>query len=173
MVIFMNNNLLIIGAGGFGKNFYEIAMQSQKFDNIKFLDDNVTNDYVIGKCTQIENFIKDFTYVYPAFGDNVLRLKWVDKLKALGYKVPCVIHNSAYVSDSAKLEDGTVILQNAIVNANVKIGKGVLINCGVIVDHDAVIEDGVHLCLGSIIKANITIEKCRKIEAGKIIEGNK
>lgn len=163
-------NLLILGAGGYGRTVYDVASQLNLFSNISFLDDSSTDFRVIGKVCDYERLVDKDTCVYPAFGNNEMRLKLVNELLEKGIKVPVLVHPRAYVSPSVQLGNGTVVLPNATINTDCKVGNACIINCGAIVDHGCVIEDGVHVCLGAIIKGENRIQSCIKIEAGEVIQ---
>ncbi len=165
--------LIILGAGGYGKTVYDLAEQSGKYDSISFLDDSSNDSRVIGKCEEYERYISDDTYIYPAFGNNSGRLTWIETLKAKGANIPTIVHSTAYVSPKVKLGVGVVVLPGAIVNTDVIVGDGVIVNCSSVIDHGCVIENGVHVCLGAIIKAENQILDCMKIEAGEVIENRK
>lgn len=167
------SNLLILGAGGFGRTVREMTLCMGKWEKIMCLDDSSRQDYVIGKCNDYSQFAEEFEEAYPAFGDNAFRLEWVNTLMEAGYTVPAIVHPTAFVSPSAKLGAGTIVMQNAVVNTNTVVGKGTLINCGAVVDHDNVIGEGVHIGLGSVIKACCKIEDCQKVEAGLVIKSTR
>lgn len=160
--------LIILGAGGYGQTVADVANQLGRYDEIVFLDDNATN--VLGKCVDYKQYMNTNTEVYPAFGNNETRLKWIYKLLEEGVVVPSLIHPTAYVSPTVSMDCGNVVLPHAIVNTSCNLGKGCIINCGAIIDHGCVIEDGVHICLGAIIKGDNRIEQCKKIEAGEVIQ---
>ena len=162
--------LVIIGAGGYGKTVYDLAIQSNKYTDVFFLDDNSKESNVKGICSDYINFNSNEFEFYPAFGNNVNRLNWVNKLEKDKYSIATIIHNSAFVSPSVKVGVGSVVLPKAVVNTDVKIGKGCIINCGAIIDHGCIIEDGVHICLGAIVKGENRIASKIKIEAGEIIQ---
>ena len=162
--------LVIIGAGGYGRVIAEIAEQTEKYERIFFLDDNSTDERVIGKCDAYENHVADDTEFYVAFGANEFRLNWLNTLENKGAKIATIIHKSAYVSPSAKIDAGTAILPNAVVNTNCVVGKGVIVNCGAVIDHDCIIDEGTHICLNTVIKAENKIPSCIKIDAGEVIE---
>lgn len=44
--------------------------------------------------------------MYPAFGNNELRLSWLDKLEQAHIPVMTLVHPTAYVSPTAKVEPG-------------------------------------------------------------------
>ena len=162
--------LIILGAGGYGRTVADIARQSERYTEVCFLDDNATDELVIGKCADYINHITSDTELYPAFGNNVSRLQWIERLEAAGATIPTLIHDTAYVSPEVTIGVGSVVLPKAIINTSVVVNGGCIINCGAIIDHGCVIEDGVHLCLGAIVKAENRIPKCMKVEAGTVIE---
>ena len=80
-----------------------------------------------------------------------------------------LIHATAYVSPTAEVGVGTVVLPLAIINTDCRIRWGCIINCGSIVDHGCVIEEGVHISPGTVIKAENRIPRATKIEAGEVV----
>ncbi len=68
-----------------------------------------------------------------------------------------VVHASATVSPSAKLEDGVVVLAGAIVNAGAVLGAHAIINTGVIVEHDVALGALVHVSPGAVIGGGVEI----------------
>lgn len=160
--------LIILGAGGYGQTVADIAEQSGKYESINFLDDNSSSNNVIGKCSDYQKY-KD-CFIYPAFGNNKLRLEWIEKLLLENFSIPTIIHSTAYISPKANVDIGCVVLPNVVINTNCKIKKACIINCGALIDHGCVIEEGVHVCLGAIVKAENKIEKFSKIEAGEVIQ---
>ena len=162
--------LVILGAGGYGRTVADAAAQSGQFEPIIFLDDNSAAADVVGKCADYLNYLNADTVFYPAFGNNKVRMDWLCRLEASGCALLTLVHVTAYVSPTATIGQGTIVLPHAVVNTGVKIGKGCLINCGAIVDHGCVIEDGVHLCLGAIVKAENQVAALQKIEAGEVVE---
>ena len=162
-------NLLIMGAGGFGRMVYETAQQTGQFQKIAFLDDASKDSRVIGKCVDYPAWIKQYPCAVAALGNNVTRLRWTRQLIEAGFEVPAIVHPTAVVSPSAQLGQGSFVMQRAVLNTNVTLGVGCLINSGAIVDHDSQIGDGAHIGLGSVVKANCQVEAGRKVEAGEVI----
>ena len=162
--------LIIIGAGGYGQTVADIARQSGLFDQVLFLDDHVPAEDVLGKCEDFLMLNEKETMFYPAFGNNRLRLEWLDRLEANGCRVPVLIHDTAYVSLRTEIGEGTVVLPKAVVNTDCVVNRGCIVNSGAIIDHGCVLEEGVHVCLGAIVKAENQIPACSKIEAGQVIE---
>ena len=162
--------LLILGAGGYGKTVWDVAQQLDCYDSIAFLDDNQSGDLILGKCEEYAVFADSQTDVYPAFGNNETRMYWFKKLQKEEFAVPTLAHPRAYVSPSARLGIGTVVLPMAVINTGVQVGNGCIINIGALVDHDSVLEDGVHLAPGAIVKAENRIPEKMKVDSGQVIE---
>lgn len=73
--------LIILGAGGYGKTVADIARQSGKYEQIYFLDDGQEkSDLILGTCAEFLKFADGNTEMYPAFGNNEMRLDWMEKL---------------------------------------------------------------------------------------------
>lgn len=96
-------------------------------------------------------------------------MQWFEKLKQAGYNLPVLIHETAWGSPSATIEEGTVVLPKAVVNTNAYVEKNCIINCAAVVDHDVKLRAGVHIGPGAVVKAPCEIETCRKVEAGEVI----
>ena len=162
--------LLIIGAGGHGKVVAEGA-EDIGYKHIAFLDDNAQE--AIGKISELEKYKNQYSDAFVGIGNNELRGKLIGKLLDCGYTVPILVHPSAYVSRTAKIDIGTVIEPKAIVNANSHISTGCIISVGAIVDHDVEIGDCCHVNAGAIVKAGGKVEHYRKLEAGEVVLGYK
>lgn len=162
--------LIILGAGGYGRTVADIARQSGRYASVGFLDDNSKSKDVIGKCADYVSHISPDTEIYPAFGNNEARLRWIEELESAGAAVPTLVHATAYISPAAIVERGTVVLPKAMINTDTKVKQGCIINCGAIIDHGCVIEEGAHICLGAIVKAENQIPRCMKVDAGAVIE---
>jgi len=162
--------LIILGSGGYGRVVADVAAQTGKYQEIAFLDDNSTAADVLGTCASFLEHKNQDTEFYPAFGNNELRLKWLDKLVENRCRVATIIHPTAYVSPVATIGEGTVVLPRACVNTASEVKRGCIINMGAMVDHNCVIGEGCHICLGAVVKANNNLPACTKIEAGEVVE---
>ena len=156
--------LVIIGAGGYGRVVADIAEQIGR--KVIFLDDNSPL-----AADKTENFILYSEHeMIPAFGNNALRLEWCNKIKDAGIRLASVDHPTAYISPKATLEEGVTVLPNAVVNTEAVLGCGCIVNVGAIVDHGTILEAGVHVAPGAIVKAENRIPALMKIESGTVIE---
>lgn len=161
--------LLIIGMGGHGYVAYEVAIRMNKFDKIRFIDDH--NENAIGTTKDLKNLRSKYDTIHVSIGNNELRKKLYDEAEVYGYTLPDLIDPSAYVSQSAEIDEGTLVEPKAIINANTKIGKGCIISVGSIVDHNTTVGDYCHINSGAILKAGSHVESYTKIDAGEVVKG--
>ena len=162
--------LLILGAGGYGKTVADLAAQLGCYSKIAFLDYGRTGENILGTCEEFAVFADGETQMYPAFGNNETRMNWLETLLSAGISVPTLVHSRSYVSPTASVGMGSVILPMAVINTGVSVEAGCIINIGVLIDHDSVIEAGSHLAPGAIVKAENRIPAYSKIDSGTVIK---
>ncbi|MCC6874323.1 MAG: NeuD/PglB/VioB family sugar acetyltransferase [Sandaracinaceae bacterium] len=88
---------------------------------------------------------------------NATRIALFDKLRALGFRVPNLIHPRAMVEPSARMGAGNQLFAGAIVGSNARLGDNTIVNSGVVVSHDCVIGSHTHLTPGCILAGGVTV----------------
>jgi sugar O-acyltransferase (sialic acid O-acetyltransferase NeuD family) len=171
------SDLLILGAGGHGKVVAEIALMTNKWSNVVFLDDNpehneVDNIPVVGKIKDCFLLKSKYQDAFVAIGNNQLRLKWINKLSNEGFRLPTIIHPFTSVSSYCRIGEGTVIMPGAVLNTGVVIGRACIINTSSSIDHDCVLEDGVHISPGVSIGGTVRVGSCTWICIGSHVANN-
>ena len=177
-------SLLILGAGGHGKVVAETALALDRYSKIAFLDDkfNPKNEYkfqgikIIGNLDLSEEIFDKNIYqeAIVAIGDSITRINLLKKLKGIGYKIPNIIHPSAWVSPSSSIKEGTVIFAQSVIQSEVEIGFGGIINTACSIDHDSIIHEGVHICPGARLAGAVEVGDHSIIGIGStIIKGIK
>lgn len=157
------SSLLILGAGGHAKVMAEAALASDAASSIAFLDDRPLPPSlgwpVLGRLDlALDPSIQEkFSAALVGIGHPATRLRWLAKLQDAGYRLPLLIHPSAWVSPSAKIGPGTVVFSQAAVQAQAVIGIGAILNTGCSVDHDAQLSDGVHVCPGAHLAGEVNV----------------
>lgn len=147
--------LLIIGAGQYGMVAKEIAESMRCFGCINFVDD--ASSIAVGKLSDIENLIQEYDSAVVAIGNSALRLNLIKRLCEIGYEVPALIHEKAYVSPSAKIGMGCFIEPLAVIHTAVRVGNGTIISAGVILNHNSIVHEGCHINCGSVVPARVEI----------------
>lgn len=170
----MENNVIIIGAGGHGKVVADTVLLSG--DNIVgFLDDdpntgeNFAGFPVLGRIDEFRNY-PDCSFVI-AIGNADVREKIVNQLQ--GVRWYTAIHPTAVISKmDVSIGEGTVIMANAVINAGAVIGKHCILNTGSIVEHDNQLDDFVHISVGARLAGTIYIGKKTWIGIGACVRNN-
>lgn len=62
-----------------------------------------------------------------------------------------IVHASAWISPTAELGHGVVVLAGAVINAGATIGDHAIVNSAAVVEHDVRIGDFVHLAPGAVV----------------------
>ncbi len=143
-------NIIIIGARGYGREFYEglkTYLQFGKEYVVKgFLDDKA--DAFCGFkgyapiLSSVENYeIKKSDIFICALGDVNAKEKYIEIIKNKGGSFLTLIHPTSIVFDKVELGEGVVIMPFCIISANVKIGKFSTIQPYSNIGHDSLIGD--------------------------------
>ena len=164
----MKPEILLIGGGGHCKSVIDVIEQEDKYsiagivDKKELIGSNVLGYKVIACDDDLPNLFQKYKYAIVTVGQiksNVLRVKLFNILKEIGYKLPVIVSPLAYVSKYSFVYEGTVIMHNALINANAKIGKNCIINTKALVEHDATIEDNCHISTAAVINGGVTVKK--------------
>lgn len=161
-------NLLILGAGSHGNGVKETAEKLGIFQSIKFLDDNIAGNDIIGTCLDYLSFCDEFPAAFPAFGNNKLRRAWTIRLRNAGYMLPRLIHPDTTISNNVEIGEGTIIMAQATVNSGAKIGKSCIVATNGMVGFDASVGSYSHIDCGSIVMKTAYVPEMTVIESGAI-----
>jgi len=160
--------ILLIGGGGHCHSVIDVIEQEDRFkiagiiDKKELIGTKVLDYEVIACDDDLEELYETYKYAIVTVGQiksNSLRVKLFDLIKSIGYTLPTIISPLAYVSKYSTMEEGTVILHQALVNANTKIGKNCIINTKSLVEHDTTIENHCHISTGTIINGGAVVEQ--------------
>jgi UDP-perosamine 4-acetyltransferase len=94
---------------------------------------------------------------FVALGRNDLRRRIGLRLRAMGFRLPTLIHPSAVVSVSAVLGEGIAVLPQAVVHACAQVGDLAIVNTAAVVEHDCIIGAGAHVAPRSVLGGNVTL----------------
>lgn len=167
--------LLIVGAGGHGRNVAEAALLSGKWEEISLLDDSYPNRNtsgpfsIIGGTDQLQSLAVDFDGIICAIGNNKIRRNFLVKFQELKLPVLNIIHPRAFVSPTASLGVGCVVMAGAVVGPGARIGVGCILNANATADHDAVMKDYSHLGVGVAISGTTVLEEGAWLQAGRSV----
>ncbi|MEC1178876.1 acetyltransferase [Metasolibacillus meyeri] len=102
-------------------------------------------------------------------GPSLLREKIFRYFSNKGYIFKSVIHTSAIIAPSVKLGRGVQIMAGVIIQTNAKIADNTIINTGALVDHDCHIDQHVHIAPGTKLSGAVHINQGTHIGTGATI----
>lgn len=168
----MSEQVIIIGGGGHAKVVIDCIIASGDFV-LGILDDaletgsQVLNIPVLGKTA---DYKKDTDKQFIiAIGNNAIRRHIAESMHVRWYTA---IHPHAMVSNFAQIDEGSVVLANAVINAGASIGKHCIINTGAIVEHDNRIADYVHLSPAASLGGTVSVGEETHIGIGAAVRNN-
>ncbi|MBH1960150.1 MAG: acetyltransferase [Flavobacteriia bacterium] len=163
--------MILYGAGGQAKVIYDLILSNNHL--LEYLVDDHPNEnfpHHLNIFRPLKENITDKKLII-AIGDNVIREQIYHKIKDW-CTFETIQHSSAYVSRFSTVGEGTVVMPQVCINAEVTIGKHCIINTACTIEHDCVIEDFVHISPKASLAGNITVKKGAHIGLGaNIIQG--
>lgn len=152
--------LYILGAGQHGSVVLEAALAEWPGRPCLYLDGNNQRHGSTHLGIPIvggPELLQPGDSVVIAIGHNATRLQLLQDLSARDCLLPVVVHPRAYVSPTAALGAGTVLLPGAVVHTGATVGMGCIVNCNAVVEHDCLLADGVHVAGLSYIGAGCSL----------------
>lgn len=166
-------SVIIIGASGHGKVVADIIQKSGD-KVLGFLDDNpnLPDTFigfpVLGTLSDYRDYDAEFVI---AIGNAEIRERITEKLNNVCWYT--AIHPTAVISGiGVKIDVGTVVMANAVINSGSIIGKHCIINSGAVVEHDNKIEDFVHVSVGAKLAGTVSVGKGTWIGVGASVNNN-
>jgi sugar O-acyltransferase (sialic acid O-acetyltransferase NeuD family) len=162
----MNPPVIVIGAGGYAKIVAD-ALLAIGYEILGFTDTDpakrgstVLGRPVIGDDDTISQHEAISVLLANGIGStHSLQLRRDTYLRFIdrGYRFATFAHPKATVATSARLGAGVQILAGAVVQAGASIGDNSIINIGALIDHDCVIGQHCHIAPGCVLSGGIVI----------------
>ena len=180
----MNNkqNLIFVGGGGHSLSCADIVSQQNFYNLIGFTDPNKNSLLSkkglswLGSDDNLEHIFENYKNAFIALGHTrqaTLRISAYKKCKNLGFSFPILKSSYSYVSSTANVDEGTLIMNGVVINAYAQVKKNCIINSNAVIEHGAKIGNHVHVAPSAIILGDVNIEDKCFIGAGAIIKEGK
>jgi sugar O-acyltransferase (sialic acid O-acetyltransferase NeuD family) len=177
----MKEEIILIGGGGHCKSCIDVIEKENKFRIAGIVDvkDRIFQKVLSYEIIACDEDLKKLTKKYKNFFLTIGQINNVEKrrekftfLKSLDVKFPVIISPLAYTSKYSFVDEGTIIMHKAFVNANVKIGKNCIINTNAIIEHDSQIGDNCHISTASVVNGECNIGDGTFIGSNSVIFNN-
>jgi sugar O-acyltransferase (sialic acid O-acetyltransferase NeuD family) len=173
--------IILIGAGGHAKSCIDIIENLKLYkivgliDNQKKIGEKLLNYKVIGNDKDLSKICNQFKNLncHISLG-SILDQGQREKLfligKKLGLKFPVLKSKKSYVSKYCNIGEGTIVMHDVVLNANVMIGKNCILNTKSLIEHDAIINDHSQISTGVIINSAVVVGKKCFIGSNTVIK---
>ena len=104
-----------------------------------------------------------------AVGQNSIRQQLYERIGLPLDRYAVLIHPSAVVSGSARIQNGAVVMASSVIQADADVGIHAIVNTGAIVEHDNRIGDYVHLSPGTVLTGGVTVMEGAHLGAGTAV----
>ena len=173
-----NLPVIVLGAGGHARvlvdallldsvqilGMTDVNPQSQPFLGVPFLGNDTVVEQHSPNDILLVNGIGSVSQPY-------LRQRIFQKFKSMGFCFRDVIHHSSVIAGDVKLGEGVQVMAGAVVQCGGEIGDNTIINTCASIDHDCQIGPHIHLGPGVALSGNVCIEELSHIGTGtKIIQ---
>lgn len=158
----MTTPLVIVGAGGHGRETLSVARASGAWDPITFVDDGPLDQQRLDRIGAALAGGVDALLDRPAdhviaIGDPQVRRRIAERI---GEHAPAatVVDPSATIGDDVEIAPGVIVHPGSVCTTNVRIGRHSHLNCGVVVSHDCRVGEFVSLSPGVLLNGDVVIE---------------
>ena len=169
-----------LGAGGHAEVIIEILRSTGLWDLVGLLDSNeklhgtsIAGVPVVGGDDLLEALaakgVCEAFIGVGGFGASACRRELFLRAQVAGMDFPVIIHERAWISPSARLGAGSVVMAGSVVNTSAILGENVIVNTSASIDHHCRIGDFVHVAPGAVIAGRVEIGEEVQIGAGAVI----
>ena len=175
-------NLIIIGAGGFGRELFSAAREAVGFGeqfrikgyldaNPSALDRFAGYPPIIGAPESYEPQPDDV--FITALGNIASRRRCAELVEARGGAFISVIHRSASLGQNVTVGPGSFIAHNVVLTVDISVGRHADIFHGTEIGHDSTVGDFAHVYSLCSIGGNVKIGKGAAVYPGARIVPNR
>ncbi len=157
--------LIIIGASGHAKVIIDIVEKQSQYELLGLIENNpnlekkVLGYGILGDESILSESIYNDVYLFIAIGDNWIRHLVKERISALfpTIKFATLIHPSAQIAKDVKIGEGVCIMAGAIVNSDSTIDNFTIINTKASMDHDGYLGAFASLAPNATTGGNVSI----------------
>lgn len=165
----LRKNLILLGAGGHALSVAGAAL-SAGWNVVGFLAPDAPCGHLLPgrRYESFKEIDRSSHNLALAVGDNTVRQEIFlgAQQEVEGIEFATIIHSSAFVSTTAELGVGAVIMSQANVGPHCSIGIGALVNSAASLDHESTLGDFASLGPGAITGGNVNLGSLSQIGIG-------
>lgn len=173
--------IILVGGGGHCISCIDVIEETGLYEIFGILDhpqkkgSNILGYPIIGTDDDMTTLIaqcSNFLITVGQIKSSLVRKNIFDKIKNAGGHLPVIKSPTSYVSNHASIEEGTIIMHHAFINAGVSIGKACIINSKALIEHETIIGDFCHISTAACINGQVNIGSNSFIGSNSVIGNN-
>ena len=169
-------NIVLIGGGNQAHYIIDIIHKEGKYNIVGIVDSihEIGSDRfgykILGRQENIKNLIEKYNIEggVISIGDNWVRYYISNQIRELApnFNFINAIHPSVIIGEGVKIGEGVVMMAGCIVNPKSKIGNFTFFATGAQIEHDCSIGDYASISAGSVTGGYVTLGKYSAITLG-------
>lgn len=173
--------IILIGGGGHCLSCIDVIMLENRFEIIGILETSdkigtmLSGIKIIGTDDDIPDLISrchNFLITIGQIKSSEKRFNIYNMVKSYGGNFPVIISPKAYVSSSATIDEGSIIMHKSLINTRASIGKNCIINTGALIEHEVTIGDFCHISTQAVVNGQVFVGKNSFIGSNSVIANN-
>jgi len=173
--------IILIGGGGHCISCIDVLRSTDNYEIVGILDtpdkvgSKLSDISVIGTDEDIPMLAKQYKNFLISVGQiksSEIRERIYNIVKSCGGSLPVITSPRSYVSKTAHLNEGTIVMHNALINAEAVIGKNCIINTGALIEHEASIGDFCHVSTNAVVNGQTKVGRRSFIGSNCVIANN-
>lgn len=158
--------IILLGAGGHCISCIDVIDSTKQFEIVGILDPNepvgklVCGYPVLGDDSLIKKYCEQdcsFVITVGQIKSSNSRKTLYNLIKSFEGELPVIISPYSYVSSSAYIAEGTIVMHHAIVNSMANLGQCSIINTKALVEHESIIGEFCHISTGVCVNGQVSI----------------
>jgi sugar O-acyltransferase (sialic acid O-acetyltransferase NeuD family) len=190
----VKEKLVLLGGGGHCKSCIDVIQEEGRFEIVGIVEGvptslealvitakagipshSVLGYPVIGTDADLPELVKkyrNFLITVGQISKPAVRIKLYETIRSLGGHLPVIVSPHAYVSRSALIGAGTIVMHNVVVNAEAHIGVNCILNTGALIEHEAITGDHCHISTYAILNGQCTVGSRTFIGSRTVLANN-
>jgi sugar O-acyltransferase (sialic acid O-acetyltransferase NeuD family) len=160
--------LYVVGAGGLGRETLDAGLAAGLVV-AAFIDSGLVGEQVRGLAVVDEGDAEVGSDYVIGIADPALRRRLVDRLESRGLVARTVIHPRATVGPETSVGAGCILLANAYVSSNIRVGAHCNVQYNATVGHDTVLEDYVSVYPGANISGSVHLQSGATVGSNAVV----
>lgn len=159
------SRLLVVAASGLAREALAVERMGRRFNRIRVLDEDearwgekIDGEPIVGGLELAMTFSDHYVLVCAVNGRERRRIvKHLDTLGVAPGRYVGVVHPGVRIPEGCRVGRGTIVLENVVLTANVRLGDFVVAMPQVTLGPDDLVDDFATLCAGATLAGGVHV----------------